>query len=195
MVYAHYRPIQYEPGAQSKAISSIFLRWIDAAAGRLPHTSPLWGILANRYFYIWKANEDQDRGQGDHGRLPHWWDDVQARPHFELGRANGTNDTGGGVSLTRRDARRRIWWSRSSYRVSNLWLFELSCPEDRIQGSSSWREFDERSHSTYRLYKQENRISCFGCRDVILYPLHAKCSPIVELFGKPYSVTWPFCGM
>ncbi|CAF9930054.1 MAG: hypothetical protein ALECFALPRED_004510 [Alectoria fallacina] len=104
MVYAHYRPIVYEPGAQSKEISSVFLKWIDAAAGRLPHTSPFWGVLANRYFYVWKANE----GQGSHGRLPHWWDDVQARPHFELGRANGTNDTDGGISITRRDARRRI---------------------------------------------------------------------------------------
>lgn len=76
MIYSDDEFAQYEPGAQSKVTSRVFLNWIDTTAGRLPHESPFWGVLANRFFYIWKANENQDKSQGDPSRSPHWWDDV-----------------------------------------------------------------------------------------------------------------------
>lgn len=107
MVYSEDRFTQYEPGAQSKAISRLLLNWIDTTAGRLPHKSAFWGVLANRFFYIWKANENQDRGQ-DQGQFPHWWDDVRPLPNVELGRLNGTNGTGDGISIARRGARKKL---------------------------------------------------------------------------------------
>lgn len=60
------------------------------------------------FFYIWKANKDQDVGQGDHGEFPNWWDDVQTPPLLELERGNGTNSTGDGISIVRRGARGRL---------------------------------------------------------------------------------------
>lgn len=108
MVYSNERLTDYEPGAQSKVISRVLLDWIDAAASRLPHGSPFWGVLANRFFYVWKANEDQERGRGDKGEFPHWWDDLQVPPNLERGRANGTKGAGGGVRITLRDLRKRL---------------------------------------------------------------------------------------
>ncbi|KAF6222557.1 hypothetical protein HO133_000602 [Letharia lupina] len=108
MVYSNERLTDYEPGAQSKVISRVLLDWIDAAAGRLPHGSPFWGVLANRFFYVWKANEDQESGQGGKGEFPHWWDDVQVPPNLERGRANGTKGAGGAVRSTLRDLRKTL---------------------------------------------------------------------------------------
>ena len=88
MVYSEEQLTHYEPGAQSPLISTVLLDRIEAAAGGLAHYSPFWGVLANRFFYIWKAREDQEKGLGDKGEFPHWWDDVHVPPDLELGRAN-----------------------------------------------------------------------------------------------------------
>ena len=109
MIFSGERLTDYEPGAQSPVVSRVLLGWIGDAAGKLPHSSPFWGVLADRYYYIWKANKGQELGFGDEGEVPRWWDDVPDIPHLELGHANGTNFTGGGVNVARRGSQRRLW--------------------------------------------------------------------------------------
>lgn len=109
MIFSSERLTDYEPGAQSPVVSRVLLGWISDAAGKLPHSSPFWGVLADRYYYIWKANKGQELGFGDEGEFPRWWDDVPDIPHLELGHANETNFTGGGVNVARRGSQRRLW--------------------------------------------------------------------------------------
>lgn len=109
MVYSGEQLTNYEPGAQSPVVSKVFLDWIEDAAGRLPHSSVFWAELANRYYYVWKANKGQEMDLGDKSFLPHWWDDVPDVGNLVLGRLNGTNATNGAVSIARRGAQRRLW--------------------------------------------------------------------------------------